>query len=130
MTYSTFGQIVWWLFVIVFSLITILLIIITVQGYRSASQSKAFKIIKIIITFVVWLIISLYTLVTNALAFWAASHSAEVLFVKPDSSTISIIVTNLLWTFIGCGLLYWLSRHPQGENVAIAQANNEMNPLA
>ncbi len=116
MSYSTFSQIVFWFFIIVFGLITILLTTKTVQGYRAANRSKAPIIIKTAITFIVWLIISLYTFVTDALAFWAASHSVKVLFVKLDSSTILIIVTNLVWALIGCGLVYWLSRQSKEEN--------------
>ncbi len=66
----------------------------------------------------VWLLVSFYTFVTNALAFWAASHSVEVLLVKLDGSTILIIVTNLVWALIGCGLAYWLSRMPKDENLS------------
>ncbi len=117
MSYSTFSQIVFWFFVVVFSLVTILLVVKTVKGYQEANQNKTSISIKIITIFILWLIVSLYTFITNALAFWAASHSVETLLVKLDSSTISIIMTNLLWTLIGCGLSYWLSRQPKIKNI-------------
>lgn len=113
MTYAAFSPVVFWFFVLVGATITILLTVKAVQGFR-AHKRKAPIVIKAAAAFILWLILSLGILIWQALIFWAAGHSRELLFVE-QKALIGFIVTNLLWAAVGCGLIYWMHRQTKTE---------------
>jgi len=110
MTYSTFSALIFLFFFVAGGLLTVLLSVNAVCAYRSFSTGKQAVIVKVVIAFVLWLGVSVCALMYNALAFWAAGHATEELYVSAERATLFVLGMNFAWVMTGWALVFWLKR--------------------
>ncbi len=116
MLQSDFNRILFVLYFAFGSITTIILIVKTIKSYRTNEQKKSSIIIRFVIAFVVWTILSLYVLLATAITSIGDRVGPEPT-IGFDAQTIILIGHYIIWILLGSGLIYWLSRQPKTENV-------------
>ena len=109
MSFATFNQIFFWLFVLTNIVFGTLFFWKTYAGYQVASGKTA-VIMKAVASFVIWVVATFVIIIVSAGYF--AGHtleSADERTVQLESATVYLISFIIGWILTGAAILYWMS---------------------
>ena len=116
MSFETFNQIFFWVFVLTNIIFCLLLLWKTYAGYQ-ATESKMPVVIKAIVSLLIWFVSTVIIVVVSAGYF--AGHTlepAEERMVQLESATVYLISFIIGWIIVGAAILFWTDCLPNAKN--------------